>query len=372
MIITKEIEITLVSNQVSHYENLGYEIPRKPAKYNNKILTVPVGTKLLVKVSDLPLKSNIQVEVLCDYCGDICFKKYAELNKSRLVVNKDCCSKCIHTKLKETNMINYGVEHTSQLESTQEKRKETNLKIYGSEHAVQNEKIKNKIKNIFIEKYGTTSPAKNEKVKEKIKQTNIERYGAVSPTLNEEVRSKQISTLKSNYGVEFPQQNSEIRKASMNSMYENKSAPCSRQQKYIHNLVGGELNFPHNKSFLDIAFVDEKLYLEIDLGGHELQMKLGNVSKEEYENKERNRWYALYRKGWKEIRIISKKDKIPNDDKLLEIMSYAKEYLNTGRHYIKFYLDEGKVITSQFEKDFDFGDLRYIYKKNSDSLNNAI
>lgn len=349
MIITNEVEITLSGKDISYYENLGYSIYREPAKYNNKRLIVPRGTKLLVRIEDLPLKSNIEVEVSCDYCGIVILKKYSEYTISREHINKDCCEKCSPLKIKESNVIKYGVDHTSQLDSTKEKNIKTNLK-----------------------KYNATNPAKNNIIKEKIKQTNIERYGAVSPTLNKEIKAKQVSTMINKYGVGNSMQNVEIKKLAMNTMYENGTAPCSRQQKYIHNLIGGELNLPCKNLFLDIAFVDEKIYLEIDLGGHDLPIKLGYMSREDFESKERNRWYALYRSGWKEIRIISSKDKIPNDDKILEMISYAKEYLKTGRHYIKFYLDEGKVKTSQFDKNFDFEELRYVYKKDIASLNNVI
>lgn len=362
MIISKKIEIPLHPKTISYYENLGYEIPRQPAKWNKDVLTVPMGSKIIINVEHLTSSSNVKIEFECDYCGEKGTKKYCDLIKSRDIIPKDCCANCTNLKAKESNLIKYGVEHTTQLKSTKDKMKSTNLKIYGTEHATQNNEVKEKMKNTFIKNYGTTSPAKNENIKEKMKQTNIERYGYVSPTLNDEVRQKQINTLIENYGVEYPQQNKDIKQISMKSLYENNSAPCSRQQKYIHDLIGGKLNYPHGNAFLDIAFLDEKIYVEIDLGGHELQLKFGNITKDEYEIKERNRWYALYRKGWKEIRIISTKDKIPTDEKLIEMMQFARNYLNSGHHYIKFLLDEGKVLSSQFTKDYNFGDLRYIYK----------
>lgn len=363
MLLTKEIEVGLGSKSIAYYESLGYKIPRKPAKWNKDILTVPSGTRLSIKITDLPLNSNLKINYQCDYCGKKGDKTYSSYNKSREIIQKDACRKCVPKKIEESNLINYGVKHTTQLDSTKGKMRATNIEKYGVEYASQNEEVKKKMETVFIEKYGYNTPAKNESVKNKIIKTNIERYGGTSPTLNEVVRNKQISTMQKTYGVSFPQQNEEIKLKSMASLYNNNTAPCSRQQRHIHNIIGGNLNFPHHTSFLDIAFPEEKIYLEVDLGGHELQLKFGNVTKEEYENKERNRWYALYRKGWKEIRIISSKDKIPTDEKIFEMISYAKEYLATGRHYIKFYLDEDKVKTSQFEKEYDFGELRYIYKK---------
>ena len=66
------------------------------------------------------------------------------------------------------------------------------------------------------------------------------------------------------------------------------------------------------------------------------------------------------RSHWREIRIISTKDLIPSDQKLLEILSYARTYLNQNHHYIKFDIDNSKIINSQGEFDYDFGELRRI------------
>lgn len=363
MLLTKEVEININGQNQKYYEDKGYQIPRKPAKWNNKVLTVPNGTKILVKVDDLPQGSNIKVQYLCDYCltntGE---KMYTNYLKERKLIEKDCCYSCRSIKIKESNMINYGVESTNQLDEVLEKRHTTNLEKFGTKYPSQNKEVRNKIENTFIEKYGVNTPSKNQEIKDKTKTTNIVKYGAISPTLNDEVREKQINTLLDNYGVEYPQQSKEIKEKSLKSLYENGNAPCSRQQRYIHNLIGGELNFPHNNSLLDIAFPEEKIYFELDLGGHDLQVKFGNVTEDEFKEIEKRRWYALYRKGWKEIRMVSSKDKIPYDEKILELIKYAKEYLETGRHYIKFYLDECKVETSQFVKDYDFGELRWIYK----------
>lgn len=51
------------------------------------------------------------------------------------------------------------------------------------------------------------------------------------------------------------------------------------------------------------------------------------------------------------------------------MINFAKKYLNTGRHYIKFNIDEGKVEASQFKREFDFGKLRKIKKDVELTLN---
>ena len=144
------------------------------------------------------------------------------------------------------------------------------------------------------------------------------------------------------------------------TLFSNGTAPCSRQQRYLHQLFGGELNYPVKTFSLDIAFPEEMIYLEYDGGGHDLSVKYGNLTTEEFVKKERNRTYYFMRNGWKSIRIISSKDKIPSDEKLLEMLDYSRQYLSDNHHYIKFDIDNHNIKTSQFIKDFDFGVLRVV------------
>ena len=148
----------------------------------------------------------------------------------------------------------------------------------------------------------------------------------------------------------------------MKTMYKNGTQQCSSQQEYIHQLIGGELNYPIKGSCLDIAFINDKLYIEYDGSGHDLGVKLESITQDEFDKKEKNRRYALYRSGWKEIRIISKKDYLPNDSIILEMIEYAKHYLNTGHSWIKFDIDNNLVKSSQFNIDYNYNELRRIRK----------
>jgi len=169
------------------------------------------------------------------------------------------------------------------------------------------------------------------------------------------------ATFLDRYGFKYALSSPEIRGKIRQTLYKNGSAPCSIQQKYIHNLIGGKLNYPVKTSSLDIAFLEEMIYLEYDGGGHKNSIIYGTVTEKEFIKRERNRTYGLLRSGWKEIRIISEKDDlIPSDTKLLEILSYARTYLNQNHHYIKFNIDNSKIINSQGEFDYDFGELRKI------------
>jgi len=364
MLLTKEVYTSINNRNSNYYKLKGYDIESIKTINHKGNLIIPSGATLLVKVNDLTPNSREFVEVRCDYCcKEIVKKRYADYISNHKNIEKDCCKKCTSLKTKESNLKVHGVESTNSLPDVLEKRSKTNIDKYGFSNPNQNEEVKKKKEQTFLDKYGETSPAKNLEVKAKTIETNNERYGGNSPSCDKDVRLKQISTLNKNYNVDYPMQNKELQIKARESLYKNNTAPTSRQQIHINNIIGGELNFPHYTSSLDIAFPDEKIYVEIDLGGHKLQVKLGNLTEEEFIEAEKRRWYALYRKGWREIRIISETDKIPSDEKILEIIQFAKEYLNRGHHYIRFDLDNNKVKCSQFEESYDFGLLRWIYKE---------
>ena len=79
MLLTKEIDVALCSQNIPYYENLGYEIPR--VKYKDGKFCVPRGTRIVVDIKDLPKWSNYQVETCCDGCGKIKKMAYSSYNK---------------------------------------------------------------------------------------------------------------------------------------------------------------------------------------------------------------------------------------------------------------------------------------------------
>ena len=81
-LLTKEVEVKMCSNIIDYYENLGYEIPRY---YNQNSCTYRVkrGTKILVRIDDLPLNSMKKVMVECDECGKQYPTTYQTYNRSK-------------------------------------------------------------------------------------------------------------------------------------------------------------------------------------------------------------------------------------------------------------------------------------------------
>lgn len=134
--------------------------------------------------------------------------------------------------------------------------------------------------------------------------------------------------------------------------------PCSSQQRHIHELIGGMLNYPVGKSSLDIAFPDSKIYFEYDGSGHNYAVKVGAVSQRDFDEHQKRRTYALLRRGWRCIRMISRQDKLPTDERIVSIFKRSMEELDRGASYVLIDIDNGFVKTNQFSADVDFGEVR--------------
>ena len=96
-LLSTEVEV-LLRNNVKWFEDKGYKIPRTLKKYKtNKRYTVDKGTKIKVKVEDLPKGSHVKVDCECDKCHKplkIEWCNYITHNHN----NKTYCHRCA-TKL---------------------------------------------------------------------------------------------------------------------------------------------------------------------------------------------------------------------------------------------------------------------------------
>lgn len=90
-LISTEVEIVL-GNNIKYYESLGYDIPRYYSKKHKKY-SVKRGSKLCVKVVDLPLGSHAIVDVKCDKCGKT-YKMEYKIYLKFLHDDKIYCNKC--------------------------------------------------------------------------------------------------------------------------------------------------------------------------------------------------------------------------------------------------------------------------------------
>lgn len=153
----------------------------------------------------------------------------------------------------------------SQLKETQNKILETNMNKYGVKNYAQTEECKEKIKETCLLKYGVENPMQNNDIQEKQKQTCFDKYGVENVFESKDFQEKTNNIMLSKYGVLRMMQDEnhkqEILIKSMNSRYKNGNVVCSSQQKYLHNILGEELNYPVNNFFLDIAFPEEMIYI---------------------------------------------------------------------------------------------------------------
>ena len=97
-LITKEVEVRLTSSTISYYENLGYEIPRRPNQWGR--IGVPSDATIIVKVEDLKKGSIALVDTDCDCCGREKRMKYCEYvrhNHDGLTYCYDCSLTILRT-----------------------------------------------------------------------------------------------------------------------------------------------------------------------------------------------------------------------------------------------------------------------------------
>lgn len=356
MLITKEVEVTLSSKYFRYYEDLGYDIPKELNKYG--ITKYILGTKITVKVEDLPKGSHAIIEVICDYCLKedkitTIKKSYRSYNSShdKYVIKNDCCAKCKPIKTKECNLLNYGVEDTFLLKEIQDKQKQTMIEKYGVDH---NMKIK-EVHNKAIQSWLDRPNEERQETLNKRNKTFEEKFGG-HPMLLDEIKNKIINTNVKKYGVPYVMQNNEIMSKSRKTMYENNKVVCSRQQRYLSNLFGGILNYPISNCSVDIAFPEQKILIEYDGNGHDLCVKLGNNTYQEFKIKEIKRYQFLKSEGWKQIKIISPYDYLPSNEVLVQEFNKALEWFKSDdKGHWHYNINIGKKIN-----DTTYGKLRRI------------
>ena len=355
MLISKEAEVRWHYTNKDHYVSNGYNFTK-------------MNDKFMVKIFHLTKGSSAIVEILCDYCKTTKvqkpYEKYINQNINS-IIHKDCCGnpKCQKEKREESMIYKYGEKSALKLDIFKDKMVKTNNERYGVSNVLLVKEIKDKALVTLSNNYGVQNPSDSKIIQEKRLNTFNERFCCDNPSQSDDIKLKKIETLQRNYGVDNPSQSPEIQAKIRESFYRNGTTPTSNQQLYVNSIYKGILNYPYFNASLDIAFPENKLYVECDFGGHDLSVKFGDLTQEEFDKKARNRWYSLNRSGWKEIRIISTKDKLPSNLILLYLLKYAKKYISTGHSWIKFDIDNSKVITSQYEKQFRFGKLRKITNK---------
>ena len=314
ILVSKMVSILCTGSNVKRYKRLGYD-----AKINEYIQ---------VNISDVSRWARCSVNVVCDYCGANYTVAYYSYVTHRKNYPKDCCSNqdCINQKRKESVMFKYGKEYVSQLDFVREKVVATNLEKYGSVCGLQSDEVHKKTLETMQKKYGCNHPMHSEQIKNKIKNTCLEKYGVENPLLKEEIMQKAKATTLERYGTEYPMQNEEIRNRALKTRDERNGingAMTSSEQIYLWKLYGGEINAPMFGYLADILFEDEHIYIEYSGSGHNIRVTYNKMTQEEFDEHEEFRRKVFLDNGYKEFEIISKTDKLPNDNYLYKIKNEA-------------------------------------------------
>lgn len=327
IILPQTIKTKWNSKNKKYYESKGY-------CYSG------MNTELEIDVLCLSLSSTISVKAICDYCNKELIVPYFRANIGMKV-------SCNHCKSKRTKEI-LGWSSTWELPQSKESIKITNLERYGVEHNSYNKETIEKRKQTNLKKGGFLN-GWTDYTKEKIKSNNLIKYGVEHYSTTEQFKNKVKNTCIKKYGYDnvrkVPQIKNKISIKRINTMYKNGTAPASKQQIYICNLLAGKLNYPIDKCSLDIAFPKEMIYIEYDGGGHNLNVKMGQITKEQFNMQQIKREKYLKSLGWKLIRIISKNDKLLSDEQFFSIISNSKQYLLNSNHtWVEVNIDNMTVI----------------------------
>ena len=276
-------------------------------------------------------------------------------------------SKEIQNKSKKTWQKKYGENITSptQVESIKNKIKETNLERYGSENPFGSKEIQNKLKKTWQEKYGENivSISQVKEIQDKIKETNNEKYGCNCVFQSKKVKDKIKQTMLKKYGVDNPMQVEEIKNKVLDSFQINGTGPSSRAQRYICYISNGILNKSICGSLVDIYIEKENIVIEHDGGGHFLRDKMNKEKGPTKESLlyEKQREDKIINNGYRMIRFIATKDRIPSDEVILNLI---EEFKNSDFKVVRINFEEGTIDRDYEEKWYcNFGELRKITQK---------
>lgn len=258
MLVSDVVELKWNPRIKNEYTQLGYIYTKMKDSFK-------------VRVSDLKRYSMAIVKIKCDYCPNEIERPFSRYmtDKETRVVDKDCCKECASKKVKEQNLINYGVENTTQLDT----------------------------------------------VKKKMKSTMLERYGVDNPLKHDEFKQKSVNTNLLKRGVPYPTQDPTVQEKIRNSYFENGSISTSKPQLKVYEMLKNELgeykvelNFPFSRTNLDIAIFFDDCKIAVEYDGRYWHDETSDRRKDEFLKS--NEWKILRIKSRRkvpEIEVINKK-----------------------------------------------------------------
>lgn len=173
--------------------NLGY--------YNRVMKTkFVIGYDVNVPIELVPKSLKMDVDVMCDICGEKSVVTYRNYNEC-LGYGFYTCNSCKHVKRKMTNKSKYGIENFQ----NSEKSMKTHIKKYGFFN-----NNRNKSKDTCLNKYGFDNVSKADSIKKKKIETNIRNWGVENVFQSEVIKDRNKKTLMSNFGVDHPSKSPEL------------------------------------------------------------------------------------------------------------------------------------------------------------------
>lgn len=407
MILDKQVEIIPRGKSISYYRSLGYDCNYgTPLLVYQKDLSKNSHIPIEVQCDYCGNTYTTTMMTLCRYdstknaCKNCQHFKAKDSNLKKYGVESPLSLCAVRKKIKDTIKKKYGVDNVFQDESIRKKQVKTVREKYNCDNVFQNENVKSKIRDSLIEHYGVDNPLKSKTIRDKVKNTCKEKYGVNSPLESQQVKDKIKETCLEKYGVEFPLQNENINnkqqetmlkrygvkngaqnkgilekilingqktnllrygsksvfgnkeisdKAIKNSFlakYHNGSQKTSKNQNYLCELYNATLNAMFDTYFVDLYFPLERIYLEYNGTGHDISVKAGWVTQEDFNIKEIIRYKALKKYGLKFIKFIHNSKKLPDDQVLLDFKDIGFQLLlSTNNNWISFDLDTYEIET---------------------------
>jgi len=358
MLISKTVTAKWNRRNIKHYASFKDEFGNSKYHYTKK------GDSLKVLVTELAPTSSVLVTVSCDYCGYIFDTPYGSYTVKTKTINKVCCShtECMKLKRNAINKLTYGFENQFERPEIKTQIIKTCFKKFGVRHHNQIPIIIKKREDNYFRKYGITNNSQTKEWRDQINKGFQKKYGVDYYLETDEFKERAKVTNIRKFGTEWATQSPEIKAKTAKTFYKNSSCASSKQQRYINDLLHGILNFSDGTPNLDIAFPEEMIYIEYDGGGHNLNVIFKKMTQEDFDKKQMKRNYFLSGKGWKGIRIISLQDFLPSDEIIIKMIKEAKDYLNSGRHWIEYHVDDETIVCSQYIKEYNYGQLRKLPK----------
>ena len=311
------------------------------------------------------------VKVVCDICGkerEMWYRTVVECNEEDKLITCGSNS-CKYKKSEDTCMKKYGVKNVAQSQEIQDKIKDILKEKYGENivNIGQVQEVKEKIKNTNLERHGYACPLQSEEIRNKGIQTLKEKYGedVVNVSQVKEIQDKIKKTWQKKYGenITHPMQVEEIKNKTLSSFHFNHTGPSSRAQRYINYILNGTLNKYICGSLADIYIEKENIIIEHDGSGHFLNDKMnGNIyPTKESLSYEKEREDKIINNGYRMIRFIANKDRIPSDEVILNLVEGFK---NSDFKVIRINFEEGIIDRDYKEKWYcNFGELKRITKE---------